>query len=125
MTVKEAIEKTDELYPNVFSFPQKVFFLEQLDAKVCYEFLCKYEDGPSSFKGNYLADTSAELLIGKPYEDIYIKYLVMQFDILNSDMGRYQNSSALFNREYLDFICFYNRNHRISPVRISSYEGGV
>ncbi len=119
MTVREAIEKTDELYPNVFSFSQKVFFLEQLDGKVFFEFLSNYEGAPESFEGDYIYHTDKTLLIPVPYDDIYIKYLVMQFDILGSDITRYQNTSALFNKEYLDFICAYNRSHVIKSAKIN------
>ena len=119
MTVREAIEKTDELYPNVFSFSQKVFFLEQLDKKLFYGLLECYEGSPSEFEGNYLYSPDKKLIADEPFEDIYIKYLVMQFDILNSDTARYQNSSALFNKEYLDFICFYNRSNTARAVKIN------
>lgn len=119
MTVREAVEKTDALYPNVFSFSQKAFLLEQLDSKVYYEILKKYADCDAVFKGEYLSDADAKLLIDCPFEDIYIKYLVMQFDIINSDITRYQNSAALFNTEYLDFIRCYNRNHRIKPIAVN------
>lgn len=119
MTVREAVEKTDALYPNVFSFSQKAFLLEQLDSKVYYEILKKYADCSVVFRGEYLSDADIELLIDSPFEDIYIKYLVMQFDIINSDITRYQNSAALYNAEYLDFVKHYNRNHQIKPVYIN------
>ncbi len=119
MTVREATERTDELYPNVIPFPQKAYLLEQLDNKIYSEILIQYEDIDCSFRGGYEQDADTELVISAPFEDIYIRYLVMQLDILNSDITRYQNSYSLFNSLYLDYIRFINRNHRIKRHNIN------
>ncbi len=121
MTVREVIKKADEAYPNVFSFSQKAGWLEELDNRVFSEVFSRYEDSEEKFTGGYCEDDETELLIGKPYDDIYIRYLVMNFDIVNSDMVRYQNSAALFNSQYIAFGNFYNRTHRISSAVIDPH----
>lgn len=119
MTVIEAIRRTDELYPNVIPFSQKAYLLEQLDNRVFNEILVKYDDIDCSFESGYQENQDAQLVIKAPFEEIYIKYLVMQLDIINSDITRYQNSYALFNTMYLDYIRYINRNHTIKACRIS------
>lgn len=120
MTVREAIDKADLLYPNVFSFSEKAEWLRELDMKLSAELFSRYPDHKDSEKetsGQYTPDT--RLLIEGPYENLYILFIVMKTDIVNSDTVRYQNSSALFNNEYLAFSNHYNRTHMIKSAGIT------
>ncbi|MBR3767929.1 MAG: hypothetical protein IKL10_06795 [Clostridia bacterium] len=119
MTVKEAIEKTDILYPNVFSFSQKALWLQELDGKVFAEFLSNYKDSIENFSGGYTLSPEKELLIPDLFSEIYQRYLIMQFDIRDSDITRYTNSASLFNTAYLSFMNYYNRTHTVKENSIN------
>lgn len=120
MTVREAIDKADLLYPNVFSFSEKADWLKELDMKVSAELFSRFPDF-SDIKDceqeRYAPDT--RLLIEGPYENLYILFIVMKIDIVNSDTVRYGNSSALFNNEYLAFSNHYIRTHRMKSAEIT------
>ncbi len=120
MTVREAVDKADLLYPNVFSFSEKADWLRELDMKVTAELFSRFADSGDikcCEKDRYTPDT--KLLIEGPYENLYILFIVMKTDILNSDTVRYENSSALFNNEYLAFSNHYNRTHRVKSTEIT------
>ena len=112
MTVKEAIDKTDSLFPNAFTYQQKASWIRELDLKVYYGFLSEYEGKSGEPSDTYCTDISTPLLIEEPFADIYTRYLAMQFDISGGDIAGYSNSAALFNSTYLAFMNYYNRNHR-------------
>lgn len=118
MTVKEAVEKTDALFPNVLPFLKKAAWLKELDMKVYSELLSFYEgqekNAPSE---NYSPDT--ELLIKEPFSEIYIRYLCLQNDIVNGDTAGYKNNAALFNSAYLSFMNHFNRTHYVKRTNIS------
>lgn len=59
-------------------------------------------------------DLDTELLIGAPYDGIYLLYVRMQGDLAAGDVARYNNSAAVFYDAYCDFACRYNREH--APV---------
>lgn len=124
MTVKEVIRKADSLYPNVFTFTQKALWLSELDSRVFAEICSRYDDSAEKMQDSYTENEEAVLLIGKPFEDIYIRYLVMNFDIVNSDIVRYQNSAALFNTMYTAFVNSYNRSHKFKKTKIKDASGG-
>lgn len=120
MTVREAVDKADLLYPNIFSFAEKADWLKELDMKVYAELFSRYPDNEDMRRDNirqYTPDT--RLLIEGPYENMYILFIVMKTDILNSDTARYENSSMLFNNEYLAFTNYYNRTHMVKSTEIT------
>lgn len=54
-------------------------------------------------------EEGVELMVGPPYDDIYVLYLAAQVDFWNNDMGLYANSKAIFNASFDECAKYYNR----------------
>lgn len=120
MTVREAVEKTDALFPNVIPFSKKTEWLKELDMKILTEFISFYK-GFSDLTVPDVYSPDVKLLVPDAFSEIYIRYLCLQSDIVSSDMGAYKNSAALFNSSYLSFMSYFNRTHLMkeNTIKIS------
>lgn len=112
MKIKEAIARFDTLYPNAFSHSEKLNWLSELDGRIYSEIISLYENAPAYFSG-YTSSTneSTELLVPFPNDDIYIKFMCLKTDLINSDIKRFNNSGLLFNSAFNSFANEYNRTH--------------
>lgn len=117
MTVKEAIERADTLFPNVLPFTLKMQWLRDLDERIFTEFISCYEGhGKEIPEGEYTPATV--LLIDEPFTGIYTRYICLQADIMNGDTAGYKNDASLFNSAYLSFMNHFNRTNFIKKRSI-------
>lgn len=118
MTADEAILKYDLLYPNALAYEHKLALLARLDKRVYEDVFSKYEGcggySPRGCGQGFSGDTA--LLIRSPYDDLYIKFLAAETDLLNCDIARYNNSAAVFNAAFNAFRNAYNRTHRWAKI---------
>lgn len=114
MTIDEAVTEFDLIYPNALAFEEKVRLLSRLDKRVFEDVFANYDDCPAESFDGYTRCTpgTTELLIPFPHDGIYIRYLAAETDLMNSDIGRYNNSAVVFNSAYAAFRNTYNRTHR-------------
>lgn len=117
MTVKEAVERADALYPNVLPFTLKMQWLKELDEKVFTEFISSYEGYEKRAPEKEYTPLTV-LLIDEPFSSIYVRYICLQADIMNGDTAGYKNSAALFNSAYLSFMNHFNRTNFIKKRNI-------
>ncbi len=124
MKIKEAIARFDTLYPNAFSHSEKLMWLSELDGKIYNEILSLYENSPVFFDG-YTSSTneSTELLVPFPNDDIYIKFMCLKTDLINSDIKRFNNSAMLFNSAFACFANEYNRTHTYKDKNSITFGG--
>ena len=102
----------DALKPNNYSQEDKVKWLSTLDGIVKKEIIDTHVGGSAiEFNGYDINSIETELLIPAPYDDIYIKWLEAQIDYSNSEIGKYNNSMAMFNSAYSTYERYYNRTH--------------
>ena len=124
MTIKEAIARFDTLYPNAFSHNEKLAWLSELDGKIFSEIISLYENAPERFFGYYPSmDLNTPLLVPFPDDDIYIKFMCLKTDLINSDIKRFNNSSLLFNSAFASFANQYNRTHTYKQENRISFGG--
>lgn len=115
MTILEAITRTDNLKFNTFTQDDKITWLSKLDGMVYNHIIMTHDgaDEAKEFTGyNADTDTSTELLVPAPYEDIYINWLDAQIDLNNGEIDKYNVSIQRFAEEYATFENFYNRIHK-------------
>ena len=113
MTLREAIDRFDLLYPNAVPFAEKRAILSAFDGRLYAEVLSCYEGAPGAFAG-YDEHTPQDtaLLIGYPYDDIYMKLLTAENDALCGDIDRYNNAASLLNNAYGQYVDHLNRTRR-------------
>lgn len=145
MTIKEAIDKVNALYPNQYEEEIKVDWLSRLDYQIFNDVILKHVhrlppppviraesretplDTPPhhphhhkpEFKPYTVENMATPLLVPFPYDELYIAYLEMKIDEANHETTQYNNSSILFNSYYENFTSAYNREHM--PVNRARY----
>lgn len=112
MKINEAIQKVDALKPNNYGPEEKVKWLSTLDGIIKNEIIDTHEGANKvEFNGYDMDSLEKELIVPAPYDDIYIKWLEAQIDYSNSEIGKYNNSMAMFNSAYGNYERFYNRTN--------------
>ena len=113
MTIHEAIAKIDVLKPNKYGYAEKINWISNLDGVIKREIIDTHEGGENIVFNGYSEDTDINtiLLVPAPYDDIYVRYLEMQIDYLNGETNKYSNSFILYNKMYVNFCNYYNRNY--------------
>ena len=139
MTIKEAIDKIDNLSPNQYSEEIKVDWLSRLDYRIFNDIILRHlpplplppkeivavstatpldqdvrhiPPKKSEFEEYSVDDMTKQLLAPFPYDELYIFYLQMKIDETNKETAQYNNSATLFNNYYENFAADYNRDHK-------------
>jgi hypothetical protein len=117
MTLSQAIERFDQLYPNTAPYAVKRDLLSSLEGRLSRELFSRYDPAPAE-TGPVSADDPGDtpLLAPFPYDDLYVKFLAAETDRLQGDVNRYLNSAAVFNESY-DALALYllRTRKRVSP----------
>ena len=113
MTIMDVLYRIDEIKPNSYSQAEKIKWLSSLDGVIKSEIIDTHEGGEDIVFNGYNEDTdlSTKLLVGTPYDDIYLRWLEAQIDYANGEYGKYNNSIAMYNTVYSAFANHYNRTH--------------
>lgn len=110
MTLKEAVDRFDHLYPNPLTIAEKRKILSDFDGQLFAQVLVHYEGTPDIFTGyDETAAPDTALLVPYPYDDVYLKLLCAETDAVCGDTARYNNSAALFNAAYEQYVAHVNR----------------
>jgi len=147
MTIKEAIDRVNALYPNQYSEEIKVDWLSRLDYQIFNDVILKHEpnlppppvlraesrENPldidlsprppfpkPKFEPYSEENMAVPLLVPFPYDELYIAYLQMKIDEANHETIQYNNSAVLFNSYYENFTAAYNREHL--PINKARYK---
>lgn len=112
MKVREAIDRIDSLKHNTYTNGEKIEWLSRLDGQIKNEIIDTHEGGQDIIYKPYTEqDMERELMIGIPYDDIYIRWLEAQIDYYNGEIARYNNSMLMFQAALDNYKRFYNRTH--------------
>lgn len=113
MTIAEAIARVNEVKPNTYQQLIKIKWLSQLEWSIKREIVDVHEGSSEVEFNGFDENTPLEtrLIAPEPYDEIYVRWLEAQIDYANGEMGRYNNSMAMFNAAMESFRSFYNREH--------------
>lgn len=117
MTASEAIAQIDEKKHNIFSREDKLAWLYRLEV-TAYQFMGGYRDcgeiavAPSPEE----MDVNKPLLIGAPFDDVYLIQLEVQMDYACGEYTKYNNAAAMFRTRWDAFTAHYNRTHTHKAV---------
>jgi len=123
MTIAEAIARLEAARPNQHTAAQRIQWLSDCDSAIFTEIISTHEpdeNTPESFSG-YASDvdTGTSLLVGAPYDVLYERWLLAQTDFYNSELSRFNNTSAMYNVARQSFANYYNRTHM--PKQAATY----
>jgi len=123
MTIKECIDKVDNLYPNQYSEEQKVDWLSRLDYDIYHNLILQHEYNEGEEEVKYepysVNDMAHSLIAPFPYDELYIAYLRVKIDEANEETANYNNSVALFSSYYQNYAGMYVRKH--TPINTERY----
>ena len=112
MTIIEVISEVDALHPNSFGQSNKIAWLSNLDGRIKDEIIDIHEGGDDApFNGYNDDDIDVELIVPRPYDEVYRYWLEAQLDYANGEYTKYNNSMAMFNNAYSAFERHYHKTH--------------
>lgn len=116
MTIHDAISEVDSLKPNMFGEKDKIRWLSRLDTRIYQEIICTHHlnegEEEISFTGYGENDGEKELLVGQPYEELYLRWLEAQIDYNNMEYDGFNAANAMFESVYSSFRNAYNASHK-------------
>ena len=115
MTVQQAINYVDQVKPNAFSQEVKLRWLNALEGRLALEVLLKSPEEAAEDYPYTAQDLGSTLLAEEPYDDLYTWWLQAQVDLANGEYDRAQNTMAVFNALWTQFVCWYCQ--RYDPVQ--------
>ena len=125
MKLREAIDRIDSLKHNTYTRGEKVDWLNRLDGMIKREIIDTHEGGEDvHFEGYTEKDMEKELLIGYPYDEMYIRWLEVQIDYYNGEIARYNNSMMMYQAAYDAYSRYYNRSHMPLTQKMKYFGGG-
>ena len=106
MTINELFDYTDEQFPNQYSSPLKMEWINTLEKEI-FDYLGMFDDEIEFTKHTSVTET---LQIDEP--DIYALYIAARADFANGEYARYNNKVAQFNAFFDDWKSKYLRHHQ-------------
>ena len=114
MNIQTAIDRADEMKPNMLSRELKIAALSELDGLIHREIILKHEHtADEAFFAGYDRDTDpgTELIAKWPYDEMYGYWLMARIDEQNLEMDKYANDREKFNQAYDMFHDWWRREH--------------
>ncbi len=115
MKLMDAINEVDNLKPNMYGLPEKIEWINRLEKRIWDEVFSTHELNEGEEEREYREytedDRDTELLVGKPFDELYAHWLSTQIDWNNREYVGFNNSNAMFESVYAKFSSAYNRTH--------------
>lgn len=107
MTVYEAIAKVKDRKPNAYSDESLNDFLNDCEAMVQRELMLTVPNEIIQY--NWAEDRDKELILPRPYDELYVTYIIMMIQYNQEEWTAYNNSQAMFTSQYQGAQGYYNR----------------
>jgi hypothetical protein len=117
MTVAGMLEQYNMERPNSIEDSVKKEFLRKCEANIIDNVILLYEPAVGERTAEEWQehldtfDYDTELLLGEPYDDIYIYFIDQRICLNNNDKARYNVATRLFDNMFLAYKQKYNREH--------------
>ena len=114
MTINEVLDEVDRIAKNnSIDRNQKIKWLDRLDRSIFNDLLQYKEDNIEEFDGyTDKIDEDTELLVCKPYDELYVYYVLAQINLIQQEIDFYNNNYAMYEDKYRNYRNFINRTYR-------------
>lgn len=114
MTINEVLDEVDRIAKNnSIDRNQKIKWLDRLDRNIFNDLLQYKEDNIEEFDGyTDEIDEDTELLVCKPYDELYVYYILAQINLVQQEVKYYNNNIAVYEDTYRNYRNFINRTYR-------------
>ena len=117
VTIEEIISRVDNVRQNPFGKTQKIAWLSLLDGVIYRELISQTEGCNATF--SHYTDVHQELLVDKPFDEMYILYLFAQIDFYLGETIKYDSDITVFQDYYDNYSNDYINSHKmIKPPKI-------
>lgn len=106
MIVSEALEKVKERKPNAYNDRTLLEWLNEIEARVQRELLDTAPEG--IFTYSIEENMEAELLLPKPYDVLYLHYIIAMIEFNQQEYEAYNNTVELANSTFSAAQKYYN-----------------
>lgn len=96
MTIRDAVEFVDEVFPNTFSNERKTAWLSQCDAEVWTDVMLLPQEQFKSYRWDEDADLN--LIAPEAYEMMYVYWLQAQMHMAYQEIAEYTNAAQAYNK---------------------------
>ena len=108
-TLKAVIDGVDAAKPNAFDNDTKTRWLNEVEGRVQTDvFLMPTVDVRQY---TYADDQNTVLLVDPPHDKLYYAYLTARIDFANGEYEKYQNTKALADDFFDEFVRWFARNY--------------
>ncbi len=106
MIVSETIEKVKERKPNAYEDHTLLEWLNEIEARVQRDLLDTAPEGIFSY--SIERDMERELLLPKPYDVVYLHYIIAMIEFNQQEYEAYNNTVELLNSTFSAAQKYYN-----------------
>ena len=136
MRLQQAMDRVDEMRPNMQDSALKIAWLSELDGLIWNELIIRHAMTEAEYS-HYPKDESGEpkmpeydidtdpgqkLLVPAPYDNIYLYWLMAKIDEQTMEQEKFNNDRAMWNASWESFSDYWTRNHmplsRVRELRI-------
>ena len=111
MTIRQAIERVDEIKPNAFSDKTKVEWLSALEGRLAADVFLMAVAEIRLLEYKHPDDMDTELLVKYPHDDIYTYWLQARIDEANGEYNKFMNTAELYNEAYGNFVRWFGQTY--------------
>lgn len=114
MTINEVLDEVDRIAKNnSIDRNQKIKWLDRLDRSIFNDLLQYKKDNIETFDGYDVDDDEdTELLAVKPYDELYVYYVLAQINLIQQEIDFYNNNYAIYEDKYRNYRDFINRTYK-------------
>ena len=106
-TIKQIIDRVDELRPNQYSEVMKLAWLSELEGKIAADVMLMGIEEIRSIEYSYPESLKVEPLVSYPHQEVYMYWLMAQIDFANGEYNKYQNSMEMYNQHLSNYVRWF------------------
>lgn len=107
-TILEIIQRVDACKPNAFTQVQKAAWIAALDGRIAVDVFLMDISETATLRYDRMDTLEIEPLVAFPHDDIYDLWLQAKIDFANGEYNKYQNTMALYNECYGNFVRWFS-----------------
>lgn len=123
MTVNECLAKVKDRKPNAYKDESLTDLLNECEAMVQRELLLTVPDEIVQY--DFATDMDKELILPRPYDALYVTYIIMMIQYNQEEYMAYNNTNSMFQTQYANAQSYYNKQNPNPPsVKVRNWMRG-
>lgn len=106
-TIRNIVDRVDELRPNQYSEAMKLAWLSELEGKIAADVMLMRIDEIRNLEYSHPESMEAEPLVTYPHQEVYVYWLMAQIDFANGEYNKYQNSMEMYNQYFGNYVRWF------------------